>query len=628
MLQRSRIFPSLIGFLLLNLQVFKTSFTLNMIEFPEINYLASKLTPSECFQLYNVSRGRHLKVETLNFIQRKSYTIPCVTLLSTWLTDIDELNLTNIDNVNLKLKEIGREDLSLQLNRNLLYRRNKTDSSGAKDLETERNYCGNEENEEEYCLCTDKLKETSFEDYCTNKKESSNFQKVTNFFKEYFNNRNEKKKEKLRYQRFQKLKKKLQKMYLEQRKEIRVNRQEEKILNSLTEKERDELGETICEMRFFLDSDKETEKLLLSGKRSGTFIIDMKNLHRPKITHSHVTSQGSKNCESREKFSNLSIVSPPKTCSECEIAKNDREKKNCRKTKNRRRDLKNERGTKNSKLIELEETSEFIKYYTISESEQCSSPIMKRDERYESDQKTNFSTSDGSEMQMFCCEKYQKSNKIQSDIDSRKKNSTNIIKSKSMIELEFTKLNKLSIEKENSKTNNINQSDFINKTLSELKKINSNSLSIAACKSRRNFEKSNENLQIFENLERGDTESQLDFRKTCDELSLLVSQQMKYQSYPCQRKYCLLRRHLRQRSHDLKQCQFKNYFQYYLNDDAPSCGASRICRDTYDEFKMMRATPREKKRIRESIYKRRKEFLDQPCFSPKKKCLNSPIGIM
>lgn len=36
--------------------------TLNMLGFSEINFLAGELTPSECFQLYNVSRGWHLKV--------------------------------------------------------------------------------------------------------------------------------------------------------------------------------------------------------------------------------------------------------------------------------------------------------------------------------------------------------------------------------------------------------------------------------------------------------------------------------------------------------------------------------------------------------------------------------------
>lgn len=124
-------------------------------------------------------------------------------------------------------------------------------------------------------------------------------------------------------------------MNFEKRKEIRVNRQEERILNSLTEKERDELGETICEMRFFLDSDKETEKLLLSGKHSGTFIIDMKNLHKPKITHSNLSNheiETIKKWESKERFStSLSermtvCVSQPKSSSESEISRNDREK--------------------------------------------------------------------------------------------------------------------------------------------------------------------------------------------------------------------------------------------------------------------------------------------------------------
>lgn len=116
-------------------------------------------------------------------------------------------------------------------------------------------------------------------------------------------------------------------MYLERQKDIRVNRQEERILNSLTERERDELGETICQMKFFLNSDKETERLLLSGKRSGTFIIDMKNLHRPKITHSHLTNQEIRKWKSRDRFSSSSdFPVQRKTCSECEITKRKQEK--------------------------------------------------------------------------------------------------------------------------------------------------------------------------------------------------------------------------------------------------------------------------------------------------------------
>ncbi|XP_043461162.1 myosin-10-like [Leptopilina heterotoma] len=676
MLERSKTFLGLIGFLLLKLQALMTISTLNMLGFSEINFLASELTPSECFQLYNMSRGRHLKVETEDFLRRKRYEVPCINLLSTWLTDPDEYNF-NFDNLTLTLTQIGREDLVFELDR-----RKVTISPENKDLETERNCCGKtEENEEEYCLCADKLKETSFEDYCTNKKKSSYFKQMFSKCNEYFTKRREEKKEKLRNEKFQKLKKKLQKMYLERQKDIRVNRQEERILNSLTERERDELGEILCQMRFFLNSDKETERLLLSGKRSGTFIIDMKNLHRPKITHSHLTNQEIRKLKSRDFSASLSdeMTDCPvqrKTCSECEITKRKPEKRNHRKSSNHRREYekysKHKRRNKNSKLIELEETSEFIKCYTMSESEQCSSPTMKINNRfYESERKTNIFTSEESEMTTFRSENYQNplNNKIQSDVENQKKKSADVIKSKSMTELESLKINQVSElipEKENQGDFKFHRTENLSKTFNscpiatcdnktkirdvsekgkqnqgdyfkiyepvEIKNLSKTDFCWppATCNSKINLEKSNENLAFFENLERGDTESQLDFRKTCDELSLLVSQQMKQQSYPCERKYCLLRRHLKHRIHDLKQCQFKeNFHQYYSNNDAPSCGVGRICRDTYDEFKLMKAMPHERKEIKKSIFKRRKEFLDQPCVSPKKKCFNySSIGTM
>lgn len=271
-------------------------------------------------------------------------------------------------------------------------------------------------------------------------------------------------------------------------------------------------------------------------------------------------------------------------------------------------------------------------------------------------------------MSTFRSENYQSplANKIQSDAENQKQKSIDVVKSKSTTELKSLKLNQpseLILEKENQDFK-FHRSESLSKTpkTSPIAKSDNKMMKInhvseketqdcfkiykpqesqnlakveacwppATCSSKINLEKSNEDLPFFENLERGDTESQLDFRKTCDELSLLVSQQMKQQSYPCERKYCLLRRHLQQRVHDLKQCQFKqNFHQYYSNNEAPSCGVGRICRDTYDEFKLMKALPHERKQIKKSIFKRRKEFLDQPCVSPKKKCFNySSIEIM
>ena len=110
-------------------------------------------------------------------------------------------------------------------------------------------------------------------------------------------------------------------MYIDQQKEVKVNRQEERILNSLTEEERDELGETIREMKFLLDSDEETERLLLSGKRQGTFIIDMRNFRREEKTRFHEPNQEIrtiKNCGSRERLSSslsedMTILCPAET---------------------------------------------------------------------------------------------------------------------------------------------------------------------------------------------------------------------------------------------------------------------------------------------------------------------------
>ena len=125
-------------------------------------------------------------------------------------------------------------------------------------------------------------------------------------------------------------------MYLDQRKKVKVNRQEERILNSLTEEERDKLGEMIREMKFLVDFDEESEKLLLSNKRQGNFIIDMRNLRRPKISRPHESIQDMRNIKefrTEERLSislseNIMVLSNAETkkSSERENSKNNREK--------------------------------------------------------------------------------------------------------------------------------------------------------------------------------------------------------------------------------------------------------------------------------------------------------------
>ena len=123
----------------------------------------------------------------------------------------------------------------------------------------------------------------------------------------------------------------------------------------------------------------------------------------------------------------------------------------------------------------------------------------------------------------------------------------------------------------------------------------------------------------YKNSDHGDTESQLDLYETYNELGLLFSQHLKQQTRPCYRNYCLLRRHLKRGMHDLRQCRVKrNYFQYYPNGEAPACSSGNICKDTYDEFNLMRASPKERHKIRQEVYDRRKKFLDQPCVSHEK----------
>lgn len=107
-----------------------------------------------------------------------------------------------------------------------------------------------------------------------------------------------------------------------------------------------------------------------------------------------------------------------------------------------------------------------------------------------------------------------------------------------------------------------------------------------------------------------------DQSETYDELGMLFSQQMKQQARPCQRKYCLLNRHLRRGSqHDERQCQMRQYqcCRGYPSDQRPSCSSGNVCRDTYDEYQLMHARPHQKRELSTSMYERRKQFLDQPC---------------
>lgn len=222
---------------------------------------------------------------------------------------------------------------------------------------------------------------------------------------------------------------------------------------------------------------------------------------------------------------------------------------------------------------------------------------------------------------------------IQSDMENPIKSSTiNLMKSASAIELGSKKSkfeSRFQLQKKRTNNRNTEQnrdSDYSkNKSYSGRFYINvsrtsldsNSSWNFTPCYNRRNTEKYRENFSSFKNSDHGDTESQLDLCETYDELGLLFSQHMKQQAHPCYRNYCLLRRHLKQRMHDQKQCRIKkNYFQYYPTGQAPSCTSGNICRDTYDEFSLMKASRKGRQKIRQAVYERRKKFLDQPCVSP------------
>ncbi|CAD1468126.1 unnamed protein product, partial [Heterotrigona itama] len=100
-----------------------------------------------------------------------------------------------------------------------------------------------------------------------------------------------------------------------------------------------------------------------------------------------------------------------------------------------------------------------------------------------------------------------------------------------------------------------------------------------------------------------------------DELGILFSQYLKLQTRPCQRKYCSLKRYLKQKiQHTTKKCQTRfNYQHVYPYDQRPACNSGNVCIDTYDELKLMYKSSTERKNIYQRMFKRRKHFLNQPC---------------
>ncbi|XP_024947445.1 uncharacterized protein LOC107274415 isoform X2 [Cephus cinctus] len=120
-------------------------------------------------------------------------------------------------------------------------------------------------------------------------------------------------------------------------------------------------------------------------------------------------------------------------------------------------------------------------------------------------------------------------------------------------------------------------------------------------------------IQQFNSKHEGAGESLNDFEltKNYDNLSMLLSHRMKQQIHPCQRKYCLLARHLRKKGHhDERKCQlWYTCYAHYLADQAANCNNGNICEDTYDEFEMMRVAPDQRKRLNRIIHERRRRFL-------------------
>ncbi|XP_031828270.1 uncharacterized protein LOC116425137 isoform X3 [Nomia melanderi] len=129
---------------------------------------------------------------------------------------------------------------------------------------------------------------------------------------------------------------------------------------------------------------------------------------------------------------------------------------------------------------------------------------------------------------------------------------------------------------------------------------------------------------LYENLvyKRESAYTRLDHRskasETYDELGMLFSRYLKYQTELCQRKACPLSRHLKQRyKHSTQHCQRRfNYRRIRPYDQRPACSSGNVCTDTYDELKLMCTSPSKRKNIYQRMSKRRKEFLNQPCSPP------------
>lgn len=113
--------------------------------------------------------------------------------------------------------------------------------------------------------------------------------------------------------------------------------------------------------------------------------------------------------------------------------------------------------------------------------------------------------------------------------------------------------------------------------------------------------------------------AQSEVSETCNELGMLFSQYLKHKVRLCERKACPISRHLKRRcnKHSTRQCRRKlNYRQTYPYDQRPACNSGNVCTDTYDELKLMCASPSKRNNIYRCMFNRRKEFLNQPCSVP------------
>nr|XP_033333113.1 uncharacterized protein LOC117224357 [Megalopta genalis] len=141
---------------------------------------------------------------------------------------------------------------------------------------------------------------------------------------------------------------------------------------------------------------------------------------------------------------------------------------------------------------------------------------------------------------------------------------------------------------------------------------------IKNCFSPRNYSLLTENLVHINEGTETTVNQQLEINETYDELGMLFSQYLKHQVQLCKKKVCPLSRHLKQKfKHSTRQCQRKfNYYQIYPYDQRPACNSGNVCTDTYDELKLMCKSPSKRRDIYQCMFKRRKEFLHQPCSAP------------